>query len=463
MGPMAARPCCPRPDVLGEVALSVLRRRAEDTMARDDDKTETEGDKTDIDDTLESASEPPPAADESSPLARDESSSSSELGARAPRRDASKSSKKDRRGKRPLRPAAAALPSPAAERARPATAEPAVPIWAVGLVGLVLGGAAGWIGHQKLGATSASPSPDKSPTAASSAAAAPSGPCEEWASDVCLRAGETSEGCNQAQSAAKLLPANACVAAKAEVEATVAKLKSARAACDTLTDRLCKDIGPETATCSMVREKTSSFPAAQCDKMLGSYNDVLTELKQMEKANAPLSAELATRQAAGDGPSFGPANAKVTVVEYSDFECPFCSRGAAVVSKLKEKYADKVRFVFRQFPLSMHENAPLAAEASLAAHAQGKFWPFHDQLFANQRALERTNLEEYAAKAGLDVARFKKALDDHTYAEAVKADMKLAEEAVVSGTPTMFVGAERVANPTDFDSVAKQVDSALAK
>jgi protein-disulfide isomerase len=427
-------------------------------MSRDEDGTETEGEKTEIDDTLESASEPPAPSDESSPPVRAAASSTSGGAARA-----ASGSKKDRRGKRPVRPATAAAAAPAPERARPRTTEHAVPIWAVGLVGVVLGAAAGWIGHQKFGATSASPSPDKSPTAASSAAAAPAGPCEEWASDVCLRAGETSEGCTQAQAAAKLLPANACVAAKAEVEATVAKLKSARAACDTLTDRLCKDIGPETATCSMVRERTSSFPAAQCDKMLGSYNDVLTELKQMEKANAPLPAELATRQAAGDGPSFGPANAKVSVVEYSDFECPYCTRGAAVVTKLKEKYGDKVRFVFRQFPLAMHENAPLAAEASLAAHAQGKFWPFHDQLFANQRALERPNLEEYAAKVGLDMAKFKKALDDHTYADAVKADMKLAEEAVVSGTPTMFIGAERVANPTDFEAVAKQIDSALAK
>lgn len=426
-------------------------------MPRDEDRTETEDDKTAADDTLESASEPPPPA-------RDGDATDRDSVAPAPRRTASTSSKKERRGKKAGRAAAEAAPPPPAERPRPvAAAEPTVPVWAVGLVGLVLGGAAGWIGHQKLGTGATSLSPDTTPTASSSAAAAPSGPCEEWSRDVCLRAGESTEGCAQAQAAAKLLPAGACVAAKTEVEATVAKLKATRATCDNLTEKLCNDIGKDTATCTMVKERTGSFPTAQCEKMLAQYDDVLKELKDMEKANAPLPAELATRIAAGDAPGFGPATAKVTVVEYSDFECPFCSRGAAVVSKLKEKYGDKVRFVFRQFPLQMHENAQLAAEASLAAHAQGKFWPFHDQLFANQRALERANLEEYAQKAGLDMAKFKKALDEHTYAETVKADMKLGEEAAVSGTPTMFVGGERVANPTDFEALAKQVDGALAK
>ena len=431
-------------------------------MSRDEDRTETDGDKTENDETLESASEPPPPADDSD--LGDALDAPVEAAPKRAASTSSTSSKKERRVKRAARSAADAAPPAERPRPRPApAAEPAVPIWAVGLVGLVLGGAAGWIGHQKLGSGITSPSPDVTPSAASSAAAAPSGPCEEWSRDVCLRAGESTEGCTQAQAAAKLLPANACVAAKSEVEATVAKLKSARAACDNLTEKLCNDIGKDTATCTMVRERTSSFPAAQCDQMMGQYDQVLGELKQMEKANAPLPVELATRQGAGDGPSFGPANAKVTVVEYSDFECPFCSRAAAVVTKLKEKYGDKVRFVFRQFPLQMHENASLAAEAALAAHAQGKFWPFHDQLFANQRALEREHLEEYAQKAGLDVAKFKKALDEHTYADAVKADMKLGEEAVVSGTPTMFVGPERVTNPTDFDALSKQLDTALAK
>ncbi|RYE85639.1 MAG: oxidoreductase [Myxococcales bacterium] len=212
----------------------------------------------------------------------------------------------------------------------------------------------------------------------------------------------------------------------------------------------------------MVRDKTASFPADRCKDMLGHYEEVIGELRSVEKENSPLPDDLARRQAAGDAPSFGPKDAKVTVVEYSDFECPFCSRAAEAVSKVKEKYGTRVRFVFRQFPLPMHRNADLAAQASLAAHAQGKFWPFHDQLFANQRELDRASLEKYAQKAGLDMAKFKKALDEHTYADTVKADMKLGSEANVSGTPSMFIGTKRVENATDADALSREIDQALA-
>jgi protein-disulfide isomerase len=212
----------------------------------------------------------------------------------------------------------------------------------------------------------------------------------------------------------------------------------------------------------MVREKTPSFPAERCKAMLDQYDSVIGELREMETENAPIPADLAQRQATGDAPGFGPADAKLTIVEYSDFECPFCGRAAGVVGKLKEKYGTKVRFVFRQFPLQMHEHAELAAEAALAAHAQGKFWAFHDLLFQNQRDLARASLEKYAQKAGLDMTKFKKALDDHTYAKQVEADMKLAMEAHVSGTPSLFIGTERVANATDFDSLSQEIDKKLA-
>jgi protein-disulfide isomerase len=118
--------------------------------------------------------------------------------------------------------------------------------------------------------------------------------------------------------------------------------------------------------------------------------------------------------------------------------------------------------VFRQFPLEMHPNAELAAEAALAAHAQGKFWPFHDLLFQNQRDLERASLEKYAQQAGLDMAKFRKALDEHTYDRAVNADVKLGGEAHVAGTPSMFIGTERVENPTDFASLSREIDRRLA-
>jgi protein-disulfide isomerase len=133
------------------------------------------------------------------------------------------------------------------------------------------------------------------------------------------------------------------------------------------------------------------------------------------------------------------------------------------VNDVKKKYGDKVLFVFRQYPLSFHENARISAEASLAAHAQGKFWELHDKMFENQKKLDRASLDGYAKDVGLNVAEFKKALDGSKYKEAVDAELKLGEEVAVDGTPTMFVNGKRVSNPTSVEEVSKVIDEALGK
>jgi protein-disulfide isomerase len=326
----------------------------------------------------------------------------------------------------------------------------------VAAAALIVGVGGGWL------LRGANPGAGGAAKPAASAAAEGTGACDAWASELCKRTGDASEGCSKAKDAASVLPASACSAAKLDLDATVTKLKAARVSCDRLVEKLCADLGDKSQTCGMVREKVPGFPAERCKQMLDGYDGVIGELREMEESNAPISADLAQRQAAGDSPGFGPKDAKLTVVEYSDFQCPFCGRAASAVGKLKEKYGQKVRFVFRQFPLSMHPEAGLAAEASLAAHAQGKFWPFHDLLFEHQRELSRASLEKYAQQAGLDMAKFKKALDEHTFAEAVKADQKLGAEGKVSGTPSIFVGTERVGNATDFDAIAQAIDAKLA-
>jgi protein-disulfide isomerase len=329
---------------------------------------------------------------------------------------------------------------------------------ALAVVALVAGALGGWV------ARGASSKADTSSAArpAASAAAGAAGACEEWSSEICKRAGETSEGCARAKDAASVLPGVACTTAKADLEGTVARLKAAHASCDTLATKLCADLGEKSRMCATVRERTPGFPADRCKQMLDHYDAVLADLRDTVEDDAPISADLARRHASGEAPAFGPSDARLTIVEYSDFQCPFCGRAAGVVDKLKEKYGTKIHFVFRQFPLEMHPNAELAAEAALAAHAQGKFWPFHDLLFQHQRDLERPSLERYAEQAGLDMATFKKALDEHTYESAVKSDMKLAMEAHVSGTPSMFIGTERVENPTDFESLSRDIDGKLA-
>ncbi|HTU63810.1 MAG TPA: thioredoxin domain-containing protein, partial [Polyangiales bacterium] len=189
----------------------------------------------------------------------------------------------------------------------------------------------------------------------------------------------------------------------------------------------------------------------------------LAGLKKQEEKNKPLSPEVQAKLTSGNPPAHGPKESKVTVVEFSDFQCPYCSRAATTVTDLKKKYGDKVLFVFRQYPLSFHENAHISAEASLAAHEQGKFWELHDKMFENQKKLDRASLDGYAKDVGLNVAAFKKALDDKKYKDAVDAELKLGEEVAVDGTPTMFVNGKRVSNPTSVEEVSKVIDEALGK
>lgn len=336
--------------------------------------------------------------------------------------------------------------------------------YVIGLVGLAAGLGIGWFAHQNTTQGAATPDPATAAASAAPAGSAAKGvapACKQWSDAVCKGAGASSDACTKAKSVNSLLGAQACAGALKEVPATVAKAKKARKSCDELVGKLCKALGDKTETCKMVKEKTPQFPASRCKQMLGSFPQVLKSLKQMEARNAPIAADVAAKQAAGDGPSYGPADAKVTLVEYSDFECPFCSRAAKTLSELKKRYGKVVRFVFRQYPLPMHKNAKLAAAASLAAHDQGKFWPLHDMMFENFRKLDRASIEKYAKEVGLDLKKFKKALDDKSFDEAVAADMKLGGAIQVSGTPTMIVGTKRVKAPTDVKAISAMIDEQL--
>jgi protein-disulfide isomerase len=287
--------------------------------------------------------------------------------------------------------------------------------------------------------------------------------CEDYSKRLCKEVGEESPTCTSIKSTTELMPAEACAIALTKVDDSIKKLGDKRKKCDELSGKLCKDIGEKTATCEMVMTQTKTFPPERCEMMLEHYADVVADLKRQEAKNQPLAPDAVAKISTGEGlPSFGPADAKVTIVEFSDFQCPFCSRAAEATHKIKEKYGDKIRFVFRQFPLSFHQNAHTAAEAALAANAQGKFWQLHDKMFENQQALEREKIEGYAKEVGVDVAKLKKALDDKTFSAAVESDLKLGEEVSVDGTPTMFLNGARIANPTDFDAISKQIDAALA-
>lgn len=167
--------------------------------------------------------------------------------------------------------------------------------------------------------------------------------------------------------------------------------------------------------------------------------------------------------AIGASPSRGDANAPVTVVVFSDFQCPFCSRAEATVRELEAAYPGKIRFVFKNQPLPFHEHARLAAKAALAAGEQGKFWEYHDALFNHQRELDRASLERYAEGLGLDLRRFRAALDDSRLDIAIEADISEAHRLEVKGTPAFFVNGRNLQGAQPLAAFRAKVDQALAE
>ena len=163
----------------------------------------------------------------------------------------------------------------------------------------------------------------------------------------------------------------------------------------------------------------------------------------------------------GRAPTQGKKNAAVKVIVWSDFECPFCGRVNPTIEKIKKEYGDKVSVSFKHYPLPFHKNATLAAVASLAAHRQGKFWQMHDKLFENQRALLRDNLVSYAQELGLDVAKFKKDLDDPELTAWVKKDMAEGSKVGVSGTPASFVNGRLISGAQPFPAFKALIDAEL--
>lgn len=143
--------------------------------------------------------------------------------------------------------------------------------------------------------------------------------------------------------------------------------------------------------------------------------------------------------------SFGPADAKVHVVEFSDFQCPYCARAAGMVEDVKKRFGDRVRFSYRHFPLSFHPYARPAAEMAQCAKAQDKFWEFHDAVFAVSSELSDETLRAAAQKAGLEMNGFDSCMASGRAAEEVKRDMAKAEEVGVDGTPNFFVNGRQLA------------------
>lgn len=168
-------------------------------------------------------------------------------------------------------------------------------------------------------------------------------------------------------------------------------------------------------------------------------------------------------QVATTGPAKGPETAKVTIVEFSDFQCPYCSRGRQVMDQVVKAYGDKVRVVFRDFPLSFHENAQKAAEAGQCANDQGKFWAMHDWMFDNQKSLGVEDLKKAARTLQIDGAKFDECLTSGKFAKVVAENMKAGSAAGVRGTPAFFVNGVFLNGALPFEKFKAEIDRELAQ
>jgi protein-disulfide isomerase len=163
-------------------------------------------------------------------------------------------------------------------------------------------------------------------------------------------------------------------------------------------------------------------------------------------------------------PSLGSPSAPVTLVEFSDFQCPFCQRVAPTLKQVKDKYGDQVRVVWKDFPLTqIHPQAFKAGEAAHCAADQGKFWEYHDRLFANQQALQPTDLKKYAADMGLDAAAFTTCLDSSKYGERVRDGVAEGSRLGVNSTPTIYINGRVLSGAQPYEVIASVIDEELAK
>jgi protein-disulfide isomerase len=180
--------------------------------------------------------------------------------------------------------------------------------------------------------------------------------------------------------------------------------------------------------------------------------------------NVLLSAPRTNVAVAPNDPSIGSASAPVTVVEFSDFQCPYCQRAAPTLKRVREVYGDKVRVVWKDFPLTqIHPQAFKAAEAAQCAAEQGKFWEYHDRLFANQQALQPDDLKKHASEIGLDAAKFGPCLDSSKYAERVRDGVSAGSRLGVNSTPTLYINGRLLQGAQPFEAFASLIDEELAR
>jgi protein-disulfide isomerase len=162
-------------------------------------------------------------------------------------------------------------------------------------------------------------------------------------------------------------------------------------------------------------------------------------------------------------PVRGPAGAVLTLVEFSDFQCPYCYIAVGKLDAVLAAYPGKIKLIFKQFPLDTHSQAALAAAAAIAAHRQGKFWPMHDALFAHRRELSRRSILTLALNTGLDPKRFEADLDSPETKKAIASDVEDGDRAGVEGTPSIFINGRKYNGDLDLPAIRTIIDGELKK
>jgi protein-disulfide isomerase len=196
----------------------------------------------------------------------------------------------------------------------------------------------------------------------------------------------------------------------------------------------------------------------------GVKPDKLYETIVAENVRAAGATGDATKIDVGHAPVLGPAAAPVTIVEWSDFQCPYCGRVEPTLQQLRQEYKGRIKLVWKNQPLSFHPNAMPAAEAAMAAFEQGndKFWAFHDKLFARQGDLGPALYDELASQVGLDLAKFHASIASHKNAAAIQADMAAGSAAGADGTPTFFVNGRKVVGAVPLEQFKQAIDAELS-
>ncbi len=219
----------------------------------------------------------------------------------------------------------------------------------------------------------------------------------------------------------------------------------------------------------------SFFVANSLDRATSEISGLTAVLEEMPvaaaaAAGAPPSnrprrpdANKEYKVAVDEAPVMGGKNAKVTIVEFSDFQCPFCNRVTPTLNQIRDEYGDDVRIAFKHMPLSIHAQAPAAHAASEAAHRQGKFWEMHDLIFANQRDLSAATFEKYAEQLGLNLSKFKADSVSADVKKRVADDLREASELGITGTPSFFINGRYLSGAQPFANFKRMIDEALEK